>query len=58
MNVTLFFKNRPHVVDWYSVVGKKESEGPLGKTYSQAVTDVVTVTVFEGVPDFCPPNPS
>ena len=50
MNGTLFFKNIPHVIVWYSVVGKKESEGPLGKTYSQVVTDVVTVIVFVGAP--------
>ena len=36
---TLFFKNKPRVVGWYSVAGKKESEGPLGNTFSRIVKD-------------------
>lgn len=36
---TIFFKNQPKVIGWYSVAGKKESEGPLGKTFSRVVKD-------------------
>ncbi|MBO4726234.1 MAG: stage V sporulation protein AD [Clostridia bacterium] len=36
---TLIFKNRPRIIGWYSVAGKKESEGPLGTTFSRVVKD-------------------
>lgn len=36
---TLFFKHKPKIIGWYAVAGKKESEGPLGKTFSRVVKD-------------------
>ncbi len=36
---TLIFKQKPRIIGWYSVVGKKESEGPLGYTFSRIVKD-------------------
>lgn len=36
---TIFFKQKPRIVGWYSVAGKKESEGPLGQTFSRVVRD-------------------
>jgi len=36
---TLIFKNQPRIIGWYSVAGKKESEGPLGQTFSRVVKD-------------------
>lgn len=34
---TITFKNKPRIIGWYSVAGKKESEGPLSATFSQIV---------------------
>ena len=36
---TIFFKSKPRIIGWYSVAGKKESEGPLGETFSRVVKD-------------------
>jgi len=36
---TIFFKSKPRIIGWYSVAGKKESEGPLGETFSRIVKD-------------------
>ncbi len=36
---TIVFKHQPRIVGWYSVAGKKESEGPLGKTFSRIEKD-------------------
>ena len=36
---TIFFKQKPRIIGWYSVAGKKESEGPLGQTFSRIVKD-------------------
>lgn len=36
---TIVFRSKPSIIGWYSVAGKKESEGPLGKTFSQVVKD-------------------
>ncbi|MCQ2381913.1 MAG: stage V sporulation protein AD [Clostridia bacterium] len=36
---TIIFKNKPRIIGWYSVAGKKESEGPLGQTFSRVVKD-------------------
>jgi stage V sporulation protein AD len=36
---TVFFKSKPKIIGRYSVVGKKEGSGPLGKTFSQVVSD-------------------
>ncbi len=36
---TLFFNKKPKIIGWYSVAGKKESQGPLGKTFSRVVED-------------------
>ncbi len=36
---TIIFKNQPRIVGWYSVAGKKESQGPLGQTFSRIVED-------------------
>ena len=36
---TLIFKRKPRIIGWYSVAGKKESQGPLGKTFSRVVMD-------------------
>ena len=36
---TIFFKQKPRIIGWYSVAGKKESEGPLGATFSRVVRD-------------------
>lgn len=34
------FKSRPSIIAWSSVVGKKESEGPLGKGFDMVLEDV------------------
>ena len=36
---TIVFKKQPKIIGWYSVAGKKESEGPLGETFSRIVKD-------------------
>ena len=36
---TIFFKQKPRIVGWYSVAGKKEGQGPLRETFSQIVQD-------------------
>ena len=36
---TIFFKHQPRIIGWYSVAGKKESEGPLASTFSRIVKD-------------------
>lgn len=36
---TIVFKNKPRIIGWYSVAGKKESEGPLAETFSRIVKD-------------------
>lgn len=36
---TIIFKHQPRIIGWYSVAGKKESEGPLGPTFSRVVKD-------------------
>ncbi|MBQ7973797.1 MAG: stage V sporulation protein AD [Clostridia bacterium] len=36
---TIYFQKQPRIVGWYSVAGKKESEGPLGKTFSRIEKD-------------------
>lgn len=36
---TIIFKKQPRIVGWYSVAGKKESEGPLADTFSRIVKD-------------------
>ena len=36
---TIIFKRKPRIIGWYSVAGKKESEGPLGETFSRVVKD-------------------
>ena len=36
---TIIFKHQPRILGWYSVAGKKESEGPLGQTFSRIVKD-------------------
>lgn len=36
---TIIFKHKPRIIGWYSVAGKKESEGPLAKTFSRIVMD-------------------
>jgi stage V sporulation protein AD len=36
---TLFFKNKPQVIGWYSVAGSKENDGPLKGTFSRVVPD-------------------
>lgn len=33
------FKNKPSLISWSSVVGKKESEGPLGKGFDMILED-------------------
>ncbi len=36
---TIIFKQKPRIIGWYSVAGKKESQGPLRETFSRIVTD-------------------
>lgn len=36
---TIIFQQKPRIIGWYSVAGKKESEGPLGQTFSRVVKD-------------------
>ena len=36
---TIVFKSKPRIIGWYSVAGKKESQGPLGGTFSRIVKD-------------------
>jgi len=38
-NQTIFFKNAPAIIGSYSIVGKKEGEGPLCKTFNRVVED-------------------
>ncbi|MDR0384103.1 MAG: stage V sporulation protein AD [Christensenellaceae bacterium] len=35
----LLFNNKPQIVDWYSIVGKKEGQGPLGKYFNKIEED-------------------
>ncbi len=36
---TIFFKNPPSIISTYSVVGKKEADGPLGKYFDLTLKD-------------------
>lgn len=36
---TIFLKRAPRIIGSFSVAGKKESEGPLGKTFNKVVLD-------------------
>lgn len=36
---TIFFKNKPHIISAYSIVGKKEGEGPLNKWFDNCLRD-------------------
>ena len=38
-NQTVFFKNQPRIIGAYTVVGKKEATGPLGKSFHHYMTD-------------------
>ena len=38
-NQTIYLKNNPAIIGSYSIVGKKEGEGPLGKTFARIVED-------------------
>jgi len=36
---TIYFKKAPRIVGAYSLVGKKEGQGPLGKTFHKVIED-------------------
>ncbi len=36
---TIIFENKPKIISYGSIVGKKEHEGPLGKEFDQYITD-------------------
>ena len=36
---TIQFENKPHIIGYGSVVGKKEHEGPLGEEFDKFITD-------------------
>ena len=38
-NQTIFFQNSPRIIGAYTVVGKKEATGPLGKSFSHVMDD-------------------
>ena len=38
-NQTVFFNNTPYIVGSFSIVGEKEGQGPLGKTFSKVLDD-------------------
>lgn len=36
---TIFFKNKPHIIGYYSIVGPKEGKGTLGEYFSEVSDD-------------------
>ena len=38
-NRTIILNNKPHILSYGSIVGKKEHEGPLSKEFDQYITD-------------------